>query len=184
MNQFIQSKQQEFQNALDFFKKDISSLQIGRANPAILENVWINIYGSKNPINTMANIIVQDVANIIVTPWDKNIIKDIEKAIVEAELRVTVINEGDKIRITIPKTTEESRKELIKKLHEKMEKARIAIRQIRDMIKENIEEAEVNKEISNDYKFRFIKELDEITREKNDELKAIEYNKERDIITI
>ncbi|MFH0972465.1 MAG: ribosome recycling factor [Patescibacteria group bacterium] len=183
-NIFIQPKQKEFQNAIDFFKKDTANLRVGRANPAMLDSVWINIYGAKNPINSLANISVQDAKSMIVTPWDKKIIKDIEKAIVEAELGVSVINEGDKIRIAIPQTTEENRKELIKKLREKMEKARISVRQIRDAIKEDIEKAEKNKEISNDNKFIFIKELDEITREKNDDLKTIEYNKEKDIMTI
>ena len=184
MNQFIQSKQIDFAKAIDFFKKEISSLRTGRANPNILDGVQINAYGAKTPINGVAAINVPDGQSITVAPWDKNIIKELEKAITDADLGVGVVNEGDKIRLTIPKMTEENRKDLAKKLNEKMELARISVRKAREEIKENIEQAEKNKEITEDDKFRFIKELDEEVGKQNDELKSIRDKKEDDIMTI
>lgn len=184
MNQYIQLKQSAFQKAIDFFKQDIAGLRTGRANPAILEKVSVEVYGTKTFINVLTNISVSDAKSIIVSPWDKSIIKNIEKAITEANLNVGIINEGDKIRITIPQMTEENRKELVKKLHEKMENTRIVIRQIRDKIKEEIEKAAKIKEITEDDKFQFIKELDEETRVQNKNLKEIADKKEKEIIII
>ncbi len=184
MNQFIQAKQTEFDKVIIFFRKAISSLRTGRANPDILEGIQVEAYGVKTPLNGLAAINVPDGQSLLISPWDKNVFKDIEKAIISADLGVGVINEGDKIRLTIPKMTEENRKELVKKLNGQMETVRISIRRVRDEIKETIEKAENNKEITEDDKFRFIKELDEEVSRKNDELKNIRDKKESEIMTI
>ena len=184
MNQYIQSKKEELEKAIDFFKKDIVNLRTGRVNPAILEGVQVEAYGAKSAINGLANISVSDARSMVIAPWDKNIIKEIERAIVDANLGIEVINEGDKIRIIIPQMTEESRKKLVKQLNEKHEKARISIRQIRDEIKESIEEAEKTKEITEDDKYKFIKELDEEIVNKNNELKEMRDKKDEDIMTV
>ncbi len=184
MNKYINDKQEEFNKAIDFFKKEISNIRTGRANPAMLDSVLIEAYGAKTPLNGLASITVPEARNIIVAPWDKNVIKDIEKAIVSAELGVSVVNEGDKLRLTVPQLTEENRRDLVKKLNEKMEAARVTVRQVREEIKSDIENAYDSKEIAEDDKFRFIKELDDEAREKNDELKKIRDGKEKEVMTI
>ena len=184
MNQYIENKKEDFNKAIDFFKKEIASLRTGRANPNILEGVQVDSYGTKTPLNGVASINVPDGQSITLAPWDRNIIKEIEKAIVEANLGVGVVNEGDKIRINIPKMTEENRKDFVKKLNEKNEITRISLRKIRDEIKSNIESDEKNKEITEDDKFRFIKELDEEINNQYDILKEIKDSKESDIMTI
>lgn len=184
MNKYLQAKQGEFDKNIDFFKKEILSLRTGRANPAILEGIQVESYGVKTPLNGVSSISVADARSITLTPWDKGVIKDMEKAIVEANLGVGVINEGNLIRVTIPEMTEENRKDLVKKLNEKHEKSRITIRQTRDEIKGDIESAEENKEISEDDKFRFLKELDEKVAKTNDELKEARDKKEKDIMTV
>lgn len=184
MNQYLESKQNEFTNALDFFKKEISTLRTGQANPAVLDNVQVEAYGVMNPLNTVANIAIGDSKNILVVAWDKGVMKSIEKAIVEADLGLGVVNEGDKIRLTVPALTEENRRDLVKKLNEKMEKTRIILRQARDGVKTLIEAAFDEKEISEDDKFRFIKELDEFSAKKNEELKDIKERKEANIMEI
>ncbi|HBA36732.1 TPA: ribosome recycling factor [Candidatus Falkowbacteria bacterium] len=184
MNQYLQAKQNEFAGALDFFKKDISSLRTGRANPALLENVQVEAYGTMNPLNAVGNIAVSDTHSIVIAPWDKGVLKNIEKAIVDAGLGFGVVNEGDKVRLTVPPLTEENRKELVKKLNEKLEKTRVNLRQARDHAKSAIETAFDDKEISEDDKFRFIKELDEFSAKKNEELKEVRDRKEKDIMEI
>ena len=184
MNEYINDKQEEFNKAIDFFKKDIASLRTGRANPSMLDGVQVEAYGSKTPISGLAGITVPEARSIIVAPWDKNVIKDVEKAIINFDLGVSVVNEGDKLRLTVPQLTEENRIELVKKLNEKMEAARISIRQAREEIKDNIEQAEKNKEITEDDKFKFIKELDEEVGKKNNEIKEIRDGKEKEIMTI
>lgn len=184
MNQYLESRQTDFSAALEFFKKEISSLRTGRANPAVLDSVQVEAYGVLNPMNAVANIAVADARSIVIAPWDKSVIKAIEKAIIEADLGLGVVNEGDKVRLTVPPLTEENRKDLVKKLNEKMEKTRIILRGARDKVKEAIEAAYDAKEIGEDDKFRCMKELDEFSAKKNDELKNIRDHKEKDIMEI
>jgi ribosome recycling factor len=184
MNQYLQEKQNDFINHLEFFRRDIASLRTGRANPSVLDSVQVEAYGIMNPLNAVGNIAVSDTRSITVSPWDKGVIKSIEKAIIEANLGLGVVNEGDKIRLTVPPLTEENRKDLVKKLNEKMEKVRIMLRGDREGIKTTIEKAQADKEISEDDKFRFIKELDEFSAKKNEELKDIRDRKEKDIMEI
>ncbi|HNX10987.1 MAG TPA: ribosome recycling factor [bacterium] len=184
MNQFITNQQAEFTGAIEFFKKDIASLRTGRANPALLENVLVDAYGAKTPLNGVGNIAVSDARSMTVSPWDKNVLKDIEKALIEANLGMGVVNEGDKIRITIPQMTEENRKDLVKKVNERQEKAKISIRQIREEVKQAIEAAAKAKDISEDDKFAFVEELDGVVNKYNAEIKEIRDKKEGEIMEI
>lgn len=184
MNEFISQKQADFDKAIEFFKKEISTIRTGRANPAILDSVLVDAYGINNKLQAVANVSVIDSKTISVIPWDKSVLKNIEKAIVEANLGLSVRNEGDKLLLIIPQLTEESRQDYVKKVNEKQEKARVSLRQIREEIKDNIETAEADKEITEDDKFLFIKELDEKVSELNDLIKNLRDKKEEDIMTV
>jgi len=184
MNEYIEEKQDEFSKAVQFFVKEISSIRTGRANPNLLDGIEVEAYGTKTPINGVASITVPDGQSILLAPWDKGILKEIEKAVVDADLGVSVTNEGEQVRLVVPKMTEENRKDLVKKLNEKHESSRVTLRKIRDEIKQKIERAEKEKGITEDDKFLFIKELDEEVGKKNDELKEIKDKKEGDIMTI
>lgn len=184
MNIYIQNKKEDFNKIADFFKKDIINVKVGRANPSILDGVLVEAYGIKNSINAVANITIGDARSIVLSPWDKSVSKSIEKAVIESNLGVGVINEGDKIRITIPQMTQENRLESVKKLNEKQEKAKISARQLRDEIKTTIEDVFAKKEIGEDDKFRFMKELDEEIGKLNDEIKSIRDKKEVEIMEI
>ncbi len=184
MNQYLDNQQKDFNGALDFFKKEISTLRTGQANPSVLDAVQVEAYDTFNPLNAVANISVSDARSMIIAPWDKGVIKSIEKALVEADLGLGVVNEGDKIRLSVPPLTEENRRDLVKKLNEKMERVRIILRSARDNVKNAIEKAQADKEIGEDDKFRYIKELDEFSAKKNEELKSIRDRKEKDIMEI
>lgn len=184
MNIYIQEKKAEFDKVVDFFKKEISVLRTGRANPMIFEGILVEAYGTKTPLNGVASINVNDGQSLLVAPWDRSILKDIEKAIVEADLGVSVVNEGEKIRLSMPKMTEENRKEIVKKINEKQEHARISLRKVRDEIKNDIEQAEKDKDIAEDDKFKFLKELDEEISKYNNTIKEIRDKKEEEIMTI
>jgi len=184
MNTYIEQYQGELMQAIEHFKKEISSIRTGRANPAILDAVQVESYGTKVPLQQVGNISVIDAHCMTITPWDKNVLKEVEKGIIEADLGISPVNEGDKIRITIPQPTEEDRKNRVKKLNEKLEVVRVQIRQVRDKIKDSIEKAEENKEISEDDKFRFLKEMEEEIKNNNDKLQEIRDGKEKEIMTI
>lgn len=184
MNQYLQQHQGELKQAMEFFQKDIASIRTGRANPAMLDGVLVESYGAKMPLMQVGNISVVDARCLTITPWDKNILKEVEKAVVAAELGVNPVNEGDKIRITIPQPTEEDRRERVKKLNEKLEHAKVSVRQTRDKIKASIERAENDKQVSEDDKFRFLKEMEEEIKKHNDELQSLRDKKEKEIMTI
>ena len=184
MNPYIENKQPDIEKAIEHYQKEISTLRTGRATASILDKVMVPVYGSPSPLNSISSISVQDARSMIVSTWDKNLIKDVEKAIVDANLGVGVANEGDKLRITTPLMTEESRKELVKQLSTKHEKSRIDIRQIRDDIKTSIENAEKAKDINEDDKYRYLKDLEETTKKIHNQLKEITDKKQSDIMTI
>jgi len=180
----IQQHQEDFNKAIEHFKTDIASLKTGRANPAILDNVLVEAYGAKTPLNQMASVSVPEARSILVQPWDKSVLKEVEKALRESDLNLSLVNEGDKIRITIPQMTEESRKEIVKTLHAKAEEARIALRNIRDEVKDEILQAEKNKEFGEDEKFNLMETLDKEISKYNDQVKNLTEDKEKEIMTV
>jgi ribosome recycling factor len=184
MNPYISQHQAEFDQTLDHFKKDIATLRTGRANPASLDGVTVEAYGSQSPINALANIAVVDPRCLTISPWDKSQTKALEKAVIEADLGFGVVNEGDKLRLTVPAMTEENRRELVKKLNERQEKAKVSVRQVREEIKSAIENAAHDKEIGEDDKFHHLKELDELVAKKNNDIKDIRDKKEKEIMEI
>jgi len=184
MSTYLDQHKPKFKQAIEFFDKEASTLRTGRANPNMLDGIQVEAYGTTMPLNGVGNIAVSDGRSIVITPWDKGVLKEIEKSLVAADLGVGVVNEGDKIRLSIPALTEENRLELVKKLNTKMEDARIVIRQLRDEIKQAIEAGFEAKEVSEDDKFRFIKELDEAVSSYNEELKTARDHKEKEIMTV
>ncbi len=180
----VTDAQPEFAKVINHFRQDIATLKTGRANPAIFDGIRVESYGAMMPLVQVASVSVPEARSIIIAPWDKNVLKDIERALRESDLNLNPVNEGDKIRISIPAMTEESRRDIVKILNQKMEHARIAIRGVRDDIKEQVLEAEKNKDFGEDMKYQLIEDLDKITTSFNDEIKTMGEDKEREIMTI
>ncbi len=181
MSQIIDGYKPDFEKAVEHLKIEISSLKTGRATPLLVENVLVESYGVKMPLKQVASISVPDARSILIEPWDKNITKEIEKAIISSNIGLNPINEGSHVRIALSALTEEDRKKLVKILNQKVEASKIAIRGIRDKIRDDIQEMEKNKEIAEDERFRLQKELDEFTSSYNDKLKEVGENKEVEI---
>ncbi len=177
----LQQFKPQFEKTLDFLRQEISSIRTNRATPALLENIQVEVYGSKMPLIQLASIQAPEANILTVEPWDRQVIKDVEKAIHNASLGLSVANEGTFLRINIPPMTEETRKELLKVLNHKLEQARQAVRGVRDKVKEEIIQAEKNKEISEDDKYKLIEELDEMTREYTGHIQTIGEKKEAEI---
>ena len=150
MDEIINNHKENFEKNIRDLKDDLATLRVGRANPLMVENILVLAYGVKTPIKQLASITIPEARTILVQPWDKTIIKDIEKSLAEANLGISPVNEGQQIRLSIPPLTEESRKELTKSVGEKTERARVAIRQLRDKVRDEIVKKEKNKEITED----------------------------------
>lgn len=184
MSEPINKAEKEFQKTIDFLQSEISNIRTGRANPGLLDGIFVQAYGVKSPLSQLASINVPEPTVITVSPWDKGIIGEIEKSIRESDIGINPVNEGSLIRLVIPKLTEETRKDLIKVLNKKLEQAKISLRQIRDKIREEIIESEKDKAISQDEKFDLLKKLDEKISDFNDTIKEIGEKKEKEIMTI
>mgnify|MGYP003973366941 FL=1 len=174
----------QYEKTLDFFKQDIGSLRTGRVSPSIVESIKIESYGTFTELVQLASITSPEPHSIAIKPWDKSIIKDVEKALSNSDLNVNPVVDGDLVRLNFPPLTEESRKDLGKILHKKLEESRIALRGQRDKIKDETITLEKEKQISEDERFQDLKNLDEMTKEYNEKLKEVSDNKEKEIMTI
>ncbi|RJR32114.1 ribosome recycling factor [Candidatus Parcubacteria bacterium] len=180
----IENFSKEFGQAIDFLKNEIAQIRTGRANPAMVENILIESYGTKTPLKQLSSISVPEARTIIIQPWDKNILKDVEKSIITARLNLSPAVDGGAIRLNIPPLTEENRKELVKMVGEKVEKTKISLRQIRDKIKDQILKEEKNKQITEDDRYDLIKDLDDTIKEYNEKVDNLGAEKEKEIMTI
>ncbi|MCX6745673.1 MAG: ribosome recycling factor [Candidatus Parcubacteria bacterium] len=183
-NQFIEQKKKDFEEAIEHFKKEISSLRTGRAQTALVESVMVESYGAHTPLKQLAAISIPEAKSISIEPWDKNILKDVEKSLNYSNLGLSIINTGEKIIAKLPAMTEENRKELTKLLGQKSETAKISLRQIRDKVKEAIIEAEKGKSVTQDDKFQFLADLDNYISDLNSKLETLTKDKEKEIMTV
>lgn len=184
INKFITQNQKEFDAILEHLKKELGSLRTGRAQSALVENLQVEAYGSRQILKQLASISIQDAKTIIIEPWDKNLLKDVEKAMGFSNLGLSIVNAGGKIIAKVPLMTEENRKELIKVLGKILENAKISIRQIRDKVKESIIKAEKNNDITQDDRYQYLADLDNFVSDYNKKAEKIADEKEEEIMTI
>jgi ribosome recycling factor len=174
----------ELDKTIDYFKQETSALQAGREMPALLADLEIDCYGQKMPLKQLGTIQNPEPRLIIIQPWDKSILKDIESTIRNSNLDLSPIMESDSIRIKIPSLTEERRRELIKILQEKTEECRISIRRQREDVWKKIQEMEKNKEISEDDKFKAKDELQKVIEEYNKKIEEMKKKKEDNLMKV
>ncbi|TSC56986.1 MAG: ribosome recycling factor [Parcubacteria group bacterium Gr01-1014_18] len=184
MNDYIELRKSDFEDVVSFLRGEMRALRSGVANPAMLDNVSVEAYGVRTPIKQLASITVPDAKTLLVSPWDKSILKDIERGIVEAKLGVNPNTIGEGVLISLPPLTQENRKDLVKIILNKTEESKVKARMIRDEVKASILEAEKNKEIAEDDKYRFVKEMDDYIHQFNERLKQMAVEKETEIMKI
>ena len=166
----------------EFLSKEYSQLNIGRASPMVLDGVSVESYGSFVPLKNVASVSIEDPKTLRVAPWDKSQIKSIEKAIVGANLGLSVATDDLGIRVIFPQLTTETRQTLVKVLKEKLEESRITARHERVLVLEDIEAKEKEGKITEDEMFRAKEELQKIINETNGNLEAIFEKKEREVM--
>lgn len=184
MSQFIESYNEEFNKLVNHFKEEIERLKAGRANPMLLDGVVVDSYGVKTPLKQVASISVPESSMLVIEPWDKSLLKEVEKGISMADLDLSLSVSENVVRAKIQPLTEEKRINIVKILHEKRENAKVSLRQLREKIKKITEQQEKDKEISEDEKFDYVKELDELVKSKSQNVDEISKKKEEEIMTI
>lgn len=180
----IHQHKEEFKKVIDHLHHELSSVRTGRANPALLATVHVESYGSKMPLNQVANITVSDAKTLTISPWDKGQIQAIEKGIMEANLGFTPSNDGNVVRITLPIMTEERRKEMVKLVGQMAEQARIGIRQVREDILKAVKREESDGRATKDDLADAQKKVQDLVDGMNKEIKEVAEDKEKELMTV
>lgn len=180
---YLNEAEESMQLAVDYLDETLSRIRAGKASPRLLDAIRVDYYGTQAPISNVANVSVPDARTIAITPWEKSMFKEIEKAIINSELGITPENNGEVIRLSIPPLTEERRKSLVKQCKGEAENAKVSVRNTRretiDALKKEIkngmsEDVEKDAETSvQKLHDRFIKRIDEVYAEKEKEILTI-----------
>ena len=174
----------KMQKTVANYKENLSTIRAGRANPDVLKKIAVDYYGSPTPISSIAEIKVADARTIVITAWDKSIMKGIEKAILTSDLGINPQNDGSCIRLSFPPTTEERRRELSKQIAKMGEDSKVAIRNIRRDANDKVKALKKNSEMTEDeakasdknvqdLTDKYIKEIDKVTADKTHEIMEI-----------
>jgi ribosome recycling factor len=163
MEEVFKFAKEHMQKSMDVLKKDLNTLRTGKVSIHVLDGVKVEYYGTPTPLNQVANVNAVDATTIVIQPWDKSIMKDIEKAIQEANVGANPNNDGEVIKMYFPPMTEEERKKQAKKAKEFAEKAKIAIRNVRREANDKIKKMFKDKEITEDEERKGLDKVQEIT---------------------
>ena len=170
--------------AINHVNRDLATLRTGRASAQMLDPIVVEVYGSEMKIGELANVSAPDPNLLVIKPWDTSILDKIEKAVASSGLNFNPVVGGDIIRITVPPLTEERRKEMVKLLYQKIESGRVMLRSIRTEVKQDIENQAGEANVSEDDIRRDLKQLDELTQQKIDEIDQLAKDKETELMTI
>ena len=183
MDERLQQYDSKMQKAYDFLATDFAAIRAGRANPHVLDRIRVDYYGTPTPIQQVGNISVPEPRIIQIAPWEKNLIRDIEKAIMASDVGITPSNDGSVIRLVFPELTEERRKDLVKEVKKKGEEGKVAIRNIRrdgnDALKKlgkgEVSEDEIKQLEEKLQKLtdKYIKDIDALVEEKSKEILTV-----------
>ena len=180
MNDYMNLAKEKMDKAIIALEEKYTSVRAGRANPSMLDEVFVDYYGTKTPVKQLATIFVPEARQISVKPFDKSLLGKIEKAIFEANLGVTPNNNGESVFISIPPLTEERRKELVKQVKEYAEEGRISIRNIRKEILDIIKKDD----LPEDEERNIVEKLQGVVNEYNKKVEDITKEKEKDLMEI
>lgn len=182
--QVIDQTKDKMEKSVQAYSREIATIRAGRANASLLDKITVDYYGSPTPINQMAGISTPEARLLVIQPYDKTVINDIEKAIMKSDLGISPTNDGSVIRLAVPALTEERRKDLAKLVKKEAEEAKIHIRNVRRDGNEDLKKLEKNGEITEDdlrsyqddvqkLTDQYIAKIDELAKEKENEIMEI-----------
>ena len=185
MSQAVLNKtKNEMIKAEENLSYELGTIRAGRANASLLDNITVSYYGAETPLNQLAQISVPEARMIVIAPYDKGTLAEIEKAINKSDLGITPSNDGEIVRLVVPQLTEERRQEIAKRVGVEAEEAKIAIRNIRRSSMEDLKKLEKDGEISEDELHRYEKEVQKLTDHSVKTVDQLAAEKEREIIEV
>jgi ribosome recycling factor len=184
ISELLEEVRERMNKSVEALQDDLLSIRTGRASPALVEKLQVEYYGTMTPLNQMASIAAPEPRLLVIRPWDPAALPDIERAILKSDLGLTPMNDGKLIRLSIPRLTEERRRELAKVVSRRVEEARIAIRNLRRDALQDLKEFEKEKMISEDEFFRGKDQVQDLTDEFIENIDGIGERKEEELMEI
>ena len=183
-NQVLTSAKERMEKSISSFSRELASIRAGRANAALLDRITVDYYGAPTPINQIAGISVPEARLLVLSPYDKSSLGDIEKAIMKSDIGITPTNDGSVIRLMIPALTEERRKELVKQVKAEAENAKVAIRNVRRDANDDAKKLEKNGEITEDALRGLNDDIQKVTDEYIAKIDKIAKEKEEEVLSV
>ena len=184
INETLADAESRMAKSLEALHRDLNTIRTGRASPALLDRVTVEYYGTPTPLNQMSNISAPEARLLVIQPYDKGVIPDIERALQKSDIGITPSNDGIVIRLAIPQLTEDRRKQLVKQVHGQVEDAKVAIRNVRRDSMSDVREMMTSKMISEDDERRAEQRLDELTKKFVEEADKIGKTKEHEVLEV
>lgn len=183
-NEVMGQAKERMDNAIGAYSRELASIRAGRANASMLDRITVDYYGTPTPINQMAGVSVPEARLLVIQPYDKTTLVDIEKALLKSDIGITPSNDGTLIRLAVPALTEERRKDIVKLVKKEAESSKVVIRNVRRDSNEDFKKLEKNAEITEDELHRngdeiqkltdaYIKKIDEMAKDKEEEILEI-----------
>lgn len=182
--EILSNATEKMEKAIASLKKEFANVRTGRANPLILEKISVEYYGAPTPLRQLSNVSVQDGQTLVITPFDKNIIHEVEKAITKSDIGITPNNDGVCIRLTFPPLTEDRRKELCKSVKKMAEDAKVAVRNIRRDAGDELKKTEKAENLSEDEVKNIQNDIQKLTDKYTKIIDTIEQEKEQEVLKV
>jgi ribosome recycling factor len=182
--QVISATKDRMTKAIQAYTRELASIRAGRASASLLDRITVDYYGAPTPVNQLAGISTPEARLLVIQPYDKSILGDIEKAILKSDLGLNPSNDGMLIRLSIPQLTEERRKDLVKLVKKESEEAKIAVRNIRRDANDDLKKLEKNGEITEDALRGFADDIQKLTDEHISKIDQITKDKEKEILEV
>ncbi|WP_453996890.1 ribosome recycling factor [Bacillus nitroreducens] len=183
-NNTINQVKDKMAKAVQALSRELATVRAGRANPAILDKVTVDYYGAPTPLNQLASINVPEARMLVIQPYDKSVLGDMEKAIQKADLGLNPTNDGSIIRISIPPLTEERRRELVKVVKKYAEESKVAVRNVRRDGNDELKKLEKNGEITEDELRSLTEDIQKLTDESINKIDSVTKEKEKEIMEV
>src|SRR5947199_837859 len=180
----FEDAERRMQRAVEALRQDLSAIRTGRASAALVDRIQVDYYGAATPINQVSQISVPEARLIVIQPYERKILTDIEKAIQKSDLGINPNNDGQVIRLNIPPMNEERRRDLVKTLHKKLDEHKVAVRNIRRDVHDKLRDREKKKEVSEDELKRSTDRLQKLTDRFIDEMEKVGKTKELEILEV
>lgn len=180
----LKTLSEKMDKSINALKSEFTSIRTGQANASLLDRIFVEYYGSRTPVTQVASVTVPEARMLVVQPWDKSLLKEIEKAILQSDLGLFPMNDGNLIRMAIPQLTEERRKELVKVVNKKSEEAKVAVRNIRRDGNVFLKKEEKNSDVSKDIIKDTEDKIQKLTDKKIKEVEAVTERKIKEIMSV